>query len=84
MGAALQGDARQKAPANRKKLKRETAAKRDPPSEAAVSNADNESEAMQTEQQPAEGDCSGQDEAAMAKETSHLKKRPRKETSLLL
>uniref|UniRef100_H3GEI6 DUF7869 domain-containing protein n=1 Tax=Phytophthora ramorum TaxID=164328 RepID=H3GEI6_PHYRM len=73
--------ARQKASAKRKKLEREAATKRDPPSEAAVNSAGNEAEAMQTEQQPAEGDRSGRDEASMAKEPSHVKKRPRKETS---
>uniref|UniRef100_H3GFH0 DUF7869 domain-containing protein n=1 Tax=Phytophthora ramorum TaxID=164328 RepID=H3GFH0_PHYRM len=73
--------AHQKASAKRKKLEREAATKRDPPSEAAVNSAGNEAEAMQTEQQPAEGDRSGPDEASMAKEPSHVKKRPRKETS---
>uniref|UniRef100_H3H4Y9 DUF7869 domain-containing protein n=1 Tax=Phytophthora ramorum TaxID=164328 RepID=H3H4Y9_PHYRM len=73
--------ARQKASAKRKKLEREAATKRDPLSEAAGNSAGNEAEAMQTEQQPAEGDRSGRDEASMAKEPSHVKKRPRKETS---
>jgi len=73
--------ARQKASAKRKKIEREAAAKCDPPSEPAVNSAANEAEAMQTEQQSAEEGCSGQDEAVIAKETSHVKKRPRKETS---